>query len=76
MILFAHGFNIHYGQINPPAEVDVAMVAPKGPGHVLRDLFVEGVGVPGLVAVHQDATAVRAKSRSPTPRASAAPGPA
>ena len=56
MLLFAHGFNIHYGQINPPPEVDVAMVAPKGPGHVLRDLFVEGVGVPGLVAVHQDAT--------------------
>ena len=56
MLLFAHGFNIHYGQIDPPPEVDVAMVAPKGPGHVLRDLFVEGVGVPGLVAVHQDAT--------------------
>tara|TARA_B100000029_G_C17598694_1_gene965042 strand:- start:2160 stop:3185 length:1026 start_codon:yes stop_codon:yes gene_type:complete len=56
MIMFAHGFNIHYGQIQVPENVDVAMVAPKGPGHILRDLFVEGVGVPGLVAVHQDAT--------------------
>ena len=56
MVMFAHGFNIHYGQIQVPENVDVAMVAPKGPGHILRDLFVEGVGVPGLVAVHQDAT--------------------
>lgn len=56
MVMFAHGFNIHYGQIQVPENVDVAMVAPKGPGHILRDLFVEGVGVPGLIAVHQDAT--------------------
>ncbi len=56
MVMFAHGFNIHYGQIQVPENVDVAMVTPKGPGHILRDLFVEGVGVPGLVAVHQDAT--------------------
>ncbi len=56
MLLFAHGFNIHYGQITPPPHVDVAMVAPKGPGHILRDLFVDGVGTPALIAVHQDAT--------------------
>ena len=56
MVMFAHGFNIHYGQIQVPENVDVAMVAPKGPGHILRDLFVEGVGVPALIAVHQDAT--------------------
>jgi ketol-acid reductoisomerase len=56
MLLFAHGFNIHYGQIVPPPEVDVAMVAPKGPGHRMRELFVEGQGVPALLAVHQDAS--------------------
>lgn len=56
MLLFAHGFNIHYGQIVPPPEVDVAMVAPKGPGHLVRREFERGAGVPCLVAVHQDAT--------------------
>ncbi len=56
MLLFAHGFNIHYGQIIPPPEVDVAMVAPKGPGHLVRREFERGAGVPCLVAVHQDAT--------------------
>ena len=56
MILFAHGFNIHYGQIVPPDDVDIAMVAPKGPGHIIRDQFEEGVGVPALFAIHQDAT--------------------
>ncbi|MCL4464738.1 MAG: ketol-acid reductoisomerase [Chloroflexi bacterium] len=56
MLMFAHGFNIHYQQIVPPAEVDVTMIAPKSPGHTMRDLFTQGVGVPGLVAVHQDAT--------------------
>jgi len=56
LLLFAHGFTIHFGQIDPPPEVDVAMVAPKGPGHLVRRQFVEGRGVPGLVAVHQDAT--------------------
>jgi ketol-acid reductoisomerase len=55
-LLFAHGFTIHFGQIDPPPEVDVAMVAPKGPGHLVRRQFVDGRGVPGLVAVHQDAT--------------------
>lgn len=53
-LLFAHGFNIHYGQILPPAFVDVFMVAPKGPGHTVRSQYQEGKGVPCLVAVHQD----------------------
>ncbi len=56
MVMFAHGFNIHFGQINPPEEVDVTMIAPKAPGARVRELYVEGVGVPALVAVHQDAT--------------------
>ncbi len=53
-LLFAHGFNIHFGQILPPAEVDVFMVAPKGPGHTVRSQYQEGKGVPCLIAVHQD----------------------
>src|ERR1700732_3899596 len=53
-LMFAHGFNIHFKQITPPADVDVSMVAPKAPGHRVRELFTEGVGVPALVAVHQD----------------------
>jgi ketol-acid reductoisomerase len=56
MLMFAHGFNIHYGQVAPPAEVDVTMIAPKSPGHVMRRLFTEGIGVPCLIAVHQDVT--------------------
>jgi len=56
MIMFAHGFNIRFGTIRPPKNVDVSMVAPKGPGHRVREVFVEGGGVPGLIAVHQDAT--------------------
>ncbi|HXB66042.1 MAG TPA: ketol-acid reductoisomerase [Solirubrobacteraceae bacterium] len=56
MLLFGHGFSIHYGEVAPPAGVDVAMVAPKGPGHLVRRQFLEGSGVPGLVAVAQDAT--------------------
>jgi ketol-acid reductoisomerase len=56
MILFGHGFSIHYGEVQPPAGVDVAMVAPKGPGHLVRRQFSEGSGVPGLIAVEQDAT--------------------
>jgi ketol-acid reductoisomerase len=55
-LMFAHGFNIHYGQIVPPAEVDVTMIAPKGPGPMLRQLYTEGIGLPALVAVHQDAS--------------------
>ena len=56
MLMFAHGFAIHYGQIVPPADVDVIMVAPKAPGHRVREIFPEGQGVPGLLAVYQDAT--------------------
>lgn len=55
-IVFSHGFNIHYDFIQPPKDVDVYMVAPKGPGHLVRRVFVEGGGVPCLIAVHQDAT--------------------
>ena len=55
-LLFGHGFSIHYGEVQPPPEVDVALVAPKGPGHLVRRQFLEGSGVPGLVAVHQDAS--------------------
>ena len=56
MLMFAHGFNIHFKQIVPPADVDVTMIAPKGPGHTVRSEYVEGKGVPCLVAVEQDAT--------------------
>lgn len=55
-IMFAHGFNIHYGQINPPADVDVLMIAPKGPGHTVRSQYTAGKGVPCLIAVHQNPT--------------------
>ncbi|HUA83438.1 MAG TPA: ketol-acid reductoisomerase [Bryobacteraceae bacterium] len=55
-LMFAHGFNIHYQQIKPAANVDVSMIAPKAPGHRVRELFTENVGVPALVAVHQDAS--------------------
>jgi len=55
-LMFAHGFNIHFGFITPPAGVDISMIAPKAPGHRVRELFTEGVGVPGLVAIHQDAS--------------------
>ena len=55
-LLFAHGFNIRFGRITPPADVDVAMVAPKGPGHLVRRTYTEGGGVPSLIAVAQDAT--------------------
>jgi ketol-acid reductoisomerase len=56
LLLTAHGFSLHYSQIVPPPDIDVAMVAPKGPGHMLRRLYVEGVGIPSVWAVHQDAT--------------------
>jgi len=55
-LMFAHGFSIHYGQIIPPSEIDVTMIAPKCPGHMLRQLFTEGIGPPAIVAVHQDAS--------------------
>jgi ketol-acid reductoisomerase len=56
MLMFAHGFNIHFNQVVPPPDVDVTMIAPKAPGHVMRDLFTQGPGVPALVAVQQDVT--------------------
>ncbi|HJU72881.1 MAG TPA: ketol-acid reductoisomerase, partial [Gemmatimonadaceae bacterium] len=55
-LIFAHGFNLHYGQIAPPPNVDVSMVAPKAPGHRVREVFAQGAGVPALVAVHHDAS--------------------
>ena len=56
MLMFAHGFNVHFNQIHAPADVDVTMIAPKGPGHLVRREYVNGIGVPALVAVHQDAS--------------------
>ncbi len=56
LLLFGHGFSIHYGEIEPPSGVDVGLVAPKGPGHLVRRTFVEGSGTPGLLAIEQDAT--------------------
>jgi ketol-acid reductoisomerase len=56
LLMFAHGFSIHFKQIEPGPEIDVGMVAPKGPGHLVRRQYVEGSGVPGLAAIHQDAT--------------------
>lgn len=63
MLMFAHGFNIHFKSIVPPANIDVTMVAPKAPGHRVREVFTEGAGTPGLVAVAQDATG-NAKARA------------
>ena len=56
LLMFGHGFSIHYGEVEPGPEMDVAMIAPKSPGHLLRREYLRGEGVPGLVAVHQDAT--------------------
>ncbi len=56
MLMFAHGFNIHYRTIVPPENIDVTMIAPKAPGHRVREVYKDGAGVPGLLAVHQDAT--------------------
>ncbi|MFO8143570.1 MAG: ketol-acid reductoisomerase [Dehalococcoidales bacterium] len=55
-LMFAHGFNIHYGQIVPPEGIDVTMIAPKGPGHLVRQLYTDKIGIPALVAVYQDAS--------------------
>ncbi len=63
LLMFAHGFAIHYGQVAPPAEVDVTLVAPKAPGHLLRSTYVAGAGTPALLAIHQDRTG-RAKDRT------------
>jgi ketol-acid reductoisomerase len=62
-VLFAHGFNIHFGQVVPQKDVDVFMVAPKGPGHLVRRVYTQGGGVPCLIAIHQDATGT-AKQRA------------
>jgi ketol-acid reductoisomerase len=56
MLMFAHGFNVHFGTIDPPAGIDVTMIAPKGPGHLVRRTYEQGIGTPALVAVHRDAT--------------------
>jgi ketol-acid reductoisomerase len=56
LLMFGHGFSIHFDEVDPPGEVDVAMVAPKGPGHLVRRQFAEGRGVPALIAVHQDSS--------------------
>jgi ketol-acid reductoisomerase len=56
LLMFGHGFSVHYGEVDPGPEIDVAMVAPKSPGHLLRREYLQGEGVPGLLAVHQDAT--------------------
>ncbi len=56
MLMFAHGFNIHFNQIVPPSDVDVTMIAPKAPGHRMREMFTSGMGVPALIAVHQNAS--------------------
>ena len=56
LVLFGHGFSIHYGTVTPPPDVDVALVAPKGPGHLVRRQYTEGSGVPALIAIAQDAT--------------------
>ncbi|GAC1510277.1 MAG: ketol-acid reductoisomerase [Candidatus Dormibacteraceae bacterium] len=63
MLMFAHGFAIHFAQIKPDAELDVSMIAPKGPGHLVRSTYVQGMGVPALIAVHQDGSG-RAKDRA------------
>ena len=56
LLMFAHGFSIHFGQIDAPADVDITMIAPKAPGHLVRSTYVEGTGTPALIAVHRDAT--------------------
>jgi ketol-acid reductoisomerase len=63
MLMFAHGFSVHFGTVVPPEGVDVTMIAPKGPGHLVRRTYVEGNGTPGLVAVHKDATG-KARARA------------
>ena len=60
-LFFSHGFNIHFGQIDPPEDVDVVLIAPKGPGHLVRRVYIEGFGVPALIAVHQDASGKASK---------------
>ena len=73
MLLFGHGFSIHYEQIVPPPNVDVALVAPRGPGHLVRRQYLEGSGVPAWSPSSRTPPATPWRSRWPTPRASAAP---
>jgi ketol-acid reductoisomerase len=63
LLMFAHGFSVHYGQVAPTADLDVTMIAPKAPGHLVRSTYQEGAGTPSLLAVHQDATG-RARERT------------
>jgi ketol-acid reductoisomerase len=63
MLMFAHGFSIHFAQIKPDQNLDVAMIAPKGPGHLVRSTYVQGMGVPALIAIYQDSSG-RAKQRA------------
>ena len=71
MLMFAHGFSVHFGTVKPPSDVDVTMIAPKGPGHLVRRTYEEGIGTPALVAVQQDATGTALqRARSPTARGS------
>src|SRR5258708_30382553 len=72
MLMFAHGFAIHFAQIKPDAEIDVAMITPNGPGHLVRSSYVQGQGVPALIAVHQDATCPAGRPSPPSCRALAA----
>ena len=74
-LMFAHGFNIHFGFITPPKNIDVTMIAPKAPGHRVREVFTEGQGVPAWSPIHQDARATRSRTLWPTAAASAACGP-
>ena len=71
-LLFAHGLNVHFNLIEPRAGIDVAMVAPKGPGHTVRSEYVRGAGVPCLIAIAQDRAATPMSWRCPMPRPSAA----
>ncbi len=75
-LAFAHGFNIHYQQIEPRADLDVIMIAPKGPGHLVRSTYTQGAGVPSLIAVFQDASGKSRDIACPTPRPMAVAGPA
>lgn len=75
-LAFAHGFNIHFGQIEPRVDLDVIMIAPKGPGHLVRSTYTQGGGVPTLIAVHRMPAArlARSRCRMPVPTAVGAPG--
>ena len=76
-LMFAHGFNVRFGTLDLPTDIDVSMIAPKSPGHRVRELYQEGAGTPALLAVHQDASGRRARMwRWRTAKGSASPAPA